>query len=411
MIKKLRRHFILITLISIALVLGVMMSAINIENYHSVNIRADEKISVIADNDGTFPKKNGENEYKPFDYKMLEKKMTAEAPFDTRYFTVKVTDKNTIVSVNTGMIAAVSTEKAINYTNQLTEKNKTSGFIDNYKYNCVDTDDGKMYIFLDCERELSTFYNFLVVSILASVGGIILVYLLVLVFSKIVFKPVAESYEKQKQFITDASHEIKTPLTIIDASTEIIEMENGENEWTESIKNQVKRLTALTEKLVFLSRMDEEGTRLTMLDFSISDAVYEVTQGFQSVANSQGKTLTADIEKDLSYCGDESTIRQLVSLLLDNAMKYSDENGKITVSLKSNGKSRVITVTNSVDKIEKGKHDELFERFYRADSSRNSETGGHGIGLSVVKAIANAHKGKAACYSNDENSITFKITL
>lgn len=184
MIKKLRRHFILITLISIALVLGVMMSAINIENYHSVNIRADEKISVIADNDGTFPKKNGEKAYKPFDYKMLEKKMTAEAPFDTRYFTVKVTDKNTIVSVNTGMIAAVSTEKAINYTNQLTEKNKTSGFIDNYKYNCVDTDDGKMYIFLDCERELSTFYNFLIVSILASVGGIILVYLLVLVFQK-----------------------------------------------------------------------------------------------------------------------------------------------------------------------------------------------------------------------------------
>lgn len=342
---------------------------------------------------------------------MLEKKMTAEAPFDTRYFTVKVTDKNTIVSVNTGMIAAVSTEKAINYTNQLTEKNKTSGFIDNYKYTCVDTNDGKMYIFLDCERELSTFYNFLIVSILASVGGIILVYLLVLVFSKIVFKPVAESYEKQKQFITDASHEIKTPLTIIDASTEIIEMENGENEWTESIKNQVKRLTALTEKLVFLSRMDEESTKLIMLDFSISDAVLEVAQGFEAVATSQGKTLIIDIDNNLSYCGDETTIRQLVSLLIDNAMKYSDENGKITVSLKSNGKSRVITVTNSVDKIEKGKHDELFERFYRADSSRNSETGGHGIGLSVVKAIANAHKGKAVCYSNDENSITFKITL
>lgn len=141
------------------------------------------------------------------------------------------------------------------------------------------------------------------------------------------------------------------------------------------------------------------------------DAVYEVTQGFQSVANSQGKTLTADIEKDLSYCGDESTIRQLVSLLLDNAMKYSDDNGKIAISLKSNGKGRVITVTNSVEKIERGKHDELFERFYRADSSRNSQTGGHGIGLSVVKAIANAHKGKAPCFSEDENSITFKITL
>ena len=162
-------------------------------------------------------------------------------------------------------------------------------------------------------------------------------------------------------------------------------MENGENEWTKSIKNQVKRLTALTEKLVFLSRMDEESTKLIMLDFSISDAVLEVAQGFEAVATSQGKTLNLDIDNNLSYCGDETTIRQLVSLLIDNAMKYSDENGKITVSLKSNGKSRVITVTNSVDKIEKGKHDELFERFYRADSSRNSETGGHGIGLSALK--------------------------
>ena len=412
MIKKLRRRFILIMLVSIALVLSVMMSAINIANYHSINVRADEKISVIADNGGTFPKKDGEKaDSKPPDDKKPDRKMSPEAPFDTRYFTVKLSDDNSIISVNTGMIAAVSTEKAVNYTNQLSSNNKTNGFIDNYKYTLVDTDDGKMYILLDCEREFSTFYNFLVVSILASVGGIILVYLLVLVFSKIVFKPVAESYEKQKRFITDASHEIKTPLTIIDTSAEIIEMQNGESEWSESIKNQVNRLSALTEKLVFLSRMDEEGTRLTMLDFSISDAVYEVTQGFQSVANLQGKTLTADIEKDLSYCGDESTIRQLVSLLLDNAMKYSDDNGKIAISLKSNGKGRVITVTNSVEKIERGKHDELFERFYRADSSRNSQTGGHGIGLSVVKAIVNAHKGKAACFSEDENSITFKITL
>lgn len=411
MIKKLRRRFILVMLISIALVLGVMMSAINIANYHSVNVRADEKISVIAENGGTFPKKDGEKGDKPIDDIKPDRKMSAEAPFDTRYFTVKIDDDNTVVSVNTGMIAAVSTEKSVNYTKDLANRNKTSGFIDNYKYTCVNTDSGKMYIYLDCERELSTFYNFLVVSVLASVGGIILVYLLVLVFSKIVFKPVAESYEKQKCFITDASHEIKTPLTIIDASTEIIEMENGENEWTESIKNQVKRLTALTEKLVFLSRMDEESTKLTMLDFSISDAVLEVAEGFEPVAALQGKSLEIDVESNLSYCGDEPTIRQLVSLLLDNAMKYSNDNGSISISLKSSGKSRIILVTNSVEKIEKGRHDELFERFYRADSSRNSETGGHGIGLSVVKAIANAHKGKAACFSNDENSITFKIIL
>lgn len=407
MIKKLRHRFILIMLISIALVLGTMMLAINIANFNSVNVKADEKISVIAENGGVFPKKEGEHT----DDKIPRRKMSAEAPFDTRYFTVKLNDNNSVISVNTGMIAAVSTEKAVNYTNQLTQKGKTSGFIDNYKYACVDTDDGKMYIFLDCERELSTFFSFLIVSVLASAAGILLVYLLVLIFSKIVFKPVAESYEKQKRFITDASHEIKTPLTIIDAAAEIIEMENGESEWSSSIKNQVKKLTALTEKLVFLSRMDEESSKLTMLDFSISDAVLEVAQGFEPLASSQGKSLELDIERGLSYSGDENTVRQLISILLDNAIKYSNDNASIFVSLKANGKNRIITVKNSVEKIEKGRHDELFERFYRADSSRNSETGGHGIGLSVVKAIANAHKGKAVCFSDDEKSITFRITL
>lgn len=407
MIKKLRRRFILIMIISIALVLGGMMSAINIANYHSVNVKVDEKIAVIIENNGVFPKK----QERPIDDKFPINKMSAEAPFDTRYFTVKLNEENTVISVNTSMIAAVSTEMAVYYANQLCESDKTSGFIDNYKYTCVDNIDGRMYVFLDCERELSTFYNFLIVSILASVVGILLVYLLVLFFSKIVFKPVAESYEKQKRFITDASHEIKTPLTIIDAATEIIEMENGENEWSASIKNQVKRLAALTEKLVFLSRMDEESTKLIMLDFSISDAVLEVARGFEAVAQAQSKTLEIDIDDGLSYYGDENTIRQSVSLLLDNAMKYSDDNGTISVSLKANGRNRVITVKNSVEKIERGRHDELFERFYRVDSSRNSETGGYGIGLSVVKAIANAHKGKVSCFSENEKTISFKITL
>lgn len=407
MIKKLRHKFILIMIISIALVLGGMISAINIANYHSVNVKADEKIAVIIENNGVFPKK----QERPIDDKFPINKMSAEAPFDTRYFTVKINEDNNIVSVNTSMIAAVSTEEAVNYVNQLCKKGKTNGFIDNYKYTCVNTSEGKMYIFLDCERELSTFYNFLIVSFLASTIGILLVYLLVLFFSKIVLKPVAESYEKQKRFITDASHEIKTPLTIIDAATEIIEIEHGENEWSSSIKNQVKRLTALTEKLVFLSRMDEESTKLAMLDFSISDAVNEVAEEFTALATSQNKTLVLDIAEGLSYNGDEATIRQAVSLLLDNAMKYSNDNGIINVSLQDNGKSRIIAIKNSVEKITPGRHDELFERFYRTDTSRNSETGGYGIGLSVVKAIATAHKGKVSCFSDDEKSITFKITL
>ena len=222
-------------------------------------------------------------------------------------------------------------------------------------------------------------------------------------------KPVAESYEKQKRFITDASHEIKTPLTIIDANTEVLEMTGGENQWTKSTRKQIARLTSLTEKLVFLSRMDEESTQLEMTDFAISDAVIDTAEPFVSYAASRGKTLELDIAPDLTYHGNEGCIRQCVSLLLDNAVKYSTENGKLRLTFHKQGRALALTVWNTTDPIPVGRHDELFERFYRPDSSRNTKTGGHGIGLSVVHAIATAHKGKISAKSEDGNSLTFSI--
>lgn len=172
-----------------------------------------------------------------------------------------------------------------------------------------------------------------------------------------------------------------------------------------------KRLTDLTEKLVFLSRMDEENTRLEMEEFSLSEALLDTIHPFSSVAKAKGKTLTYDIISDINYYGDEKNIRQLISILLDNALKYSNENGEISIKLYTLGKNKIITVWNSVENISSGKHDELFDRFYRLDESRNSQTGGFGIGLSVAYAIVKAHKGTIKAKSDDEKSILFTITL
>lgn len=203
-----------------------------------------------------------------------------------------------------------------------------------------------MYIFVNCERELNTFHTFLLASIGISLAGLLLVFLLVVLFSGMLVKPVAESYEKQKRFITDASHEIKTPLTIIDANTEVLEMTGGENQWTKSTRKQIARLTSLTEKLVFLSRMDEESTQLEMTDFAISDAVIDTAEPFVSYAASRGKTLELDIAPDLTYHGNEGCIRQCVSLLLDNAIKYSTENGKLRLTFHKQGRALALTVWN-----------------------------------------------------------------
>jgi K+-sensing histidine kinase KdpD len=364
----------------------------------------------------TNPAEQPTQDFNNWDFSFRPQDLSPETPFSTRYFTVTLADTSTasqpeVIATDTGKIAAVTSDTAASYATTLYQAGKKEGFLSNYKYRQIQTDGGYMYIFLDCEKELTTFHSFLYASILISVLGLIFILILVILFSKIAVAPVAEGYEKQKCFITDASHELKTPLAIIDANTEVIELEQGESKWTRSTRNQIKRLTSLTEKLVFLSRMEEEQSQLNKIDFSLSDTVREVTDSFEAVAEAKGKHLTVSIENELHFHGDASSIRQLVSLLLDNAVKYSSDGGAITVTLRSQGKTKELVVENTVTDIRPGRHEELFERFYRPDKSRSKETGGFGIGLSVAKAIVEAHKGKITANSPDGSTLAFTILL
>ena len=406
----------------------------------------DLKVNDLKEND------LNENDFKENDLKRHG--ISPESQFDTRYFTVTINSKGEVENIDTSKIASVSSENAAGYAKKLWKSGKKgdgkSGFAENCKYLTVDEDGSTMYIFLGCQRELSTIKTYILASVGISVFGLVVVFVMIFFFSGRILKPVSESYEKQKRFITDASHEIKTPLTIIDANTEVIEMMEGENEWTSSTRKQIARLTSLTEKLVFLSRMDEEATKLEMLEFSLSDAILDTAEPFKAVAGTKGKKLTIDVIDGILYTGDEKTIRQLVSILLDNAIKYSGcssvscENGNINkknlnktnlnetiqtqnncvtagdmapeieLTMRPSGKNRIITVWNTVDdtaNIKKGRQDMLFERFYRTDASRNSKTGGFGIGLSAAYAIVKAHKGKITAESKDGQSIKFTIVL
>ena len=468
MIKTLRKKFIAIAMLSTALVLFIIIGAINIANYINTNANLDARLELIAYNGGTFPDMNDDgnapaapdnstelpdapaadifqasddsaapdNSTAPDDSAAPDDSMVPpapdsgshfddqygrhgidkETPFETRYFSVLLYENGNVSTIDTGKIASVSTSEAGSYATSLYGKGKTKGFIDQYKYLSVSTtntngDDMVLYVFINCSKELMTIRTYALASIGISIIGLLVVFVLVCFFSKTVTKPMAESYEKQKRFITDASHEIKTPLTIIDANTEVLEMMEGENEWTVSIRKQIARLTALTEKLVFLSRMDEDSTRLEMLEFNISDAILDTAVPFETVAESKGQTLDISVAPDINYTGSETNIRQMVSLLLDNAIKYSSENGSIRLNFSTNGKLKTLSVWNTVDEIETGKLDYLFERFYRIDKSRNSKTGGFGIGLSVVQAIVQAHNGKVSAKSEDGKSIEFTISL
>ena len=319
--------------------------------------------------------------------------------------------QGSVTETKLGNIASVEQTDAQNYAQDIVQSGKKKGLYDHYRYYVDEMDDGYTVIFVDCSRDLKSYRNLVMTTVSVSLLGLVLVLVLVVIFSRLVFKPVEESDRKQKQFITDASHELKTPLTIIDANTEVMEMLSGENEWTRSTRKQVKRLADLTQQMVMLSRTDEGKQAGILEPFCLSDAVADAAEPFFTVAEARGKCLSVDIEEGLVLNGDEAQIRQLISLLLDNAVKYSDENGKIWLVLKKKGKKSVLEVKNTVEQIQQGKMDILFERFYRTDESRNSATGGSGIGLSIAKAIVELHRGKIRAVSEDGKSLCVTATF
>ena len=432
MIQTLRRRFIAIAMLSIFLVVGSIIASINVSTYHQTMQEADHLLEIIADNKGNFPQDHTQDFTKPLspqefhhtptDHEKPNRKndkpkqdnrldMSPEALYTTRYFTVTLDPFGSVLSVNTEKIAAVDATQAIDMAIAVFEQNETRGYYENYRYRAVSSDGKTQYIFLDCTSSLNAYYAIMWTCIGISLGGLLLVFILVLVFSRLAIKPVIDSYNKQKQFITDASHELKTPLTIIDANTEVLEMTHGENEWTQSIHNQVNRLSVLTGELVTLARMEEKKNTSKMNTFLLSETVNDVAEPYYAVAQSHNKQLQVEIENGVLCQGDESALRRLVGLLLDNAMNYSAEQSEIKLQLKCNGKRKILTVENSVSVPLTENPDQWFERFYRSDTSRNSNSGGYGIGLATAKAIVSAHKGKITAKVIGQTQVQITVVL
>lgn len=240
---------------------------------------------------------------------------------------------------------------AVRYAKSILKSGKTQGFVGNYRYLVSDDADKVQIVFLDCGRTLSGFWRFLAISVWVAAFGLVAVFILIFLFSKRIIRPMSENYEKQKRFITDAGHEIKTPLTIIDADADVLEMELGENEWLADIRNQTRRMTALTNDLIYLSRMEEAKNGMPMVDFPLSDVTEEVADSFVMMAKAQNKKFTSRIEPYLTLHGDEKSIRQLISVLLDNALKYAAPEGVISLELEKKGRNIRLSVYNTTGHI------------------------------------------------------------
>ncbi|MCR4901888.1 MAG: HAMP domain-containing histidine kinase [Butyrivibrio sp.] len=445
MVKKLRNKFIITAMSSLLVVLILIFGVINVVNVIQISLDADETLSTLAENDGMFPNAFGQNNQsmefpgnapgagnssgegnsgippEPQDNAPNERDRfkpdseyikNMELPYSTRYFLVKLNSQKSVTEINTGHVAAVSSNDASEYALEVISGNYSkNSFISTYRYHVKENDDGSfLIIFLDCSQPILSakklFIQTLIIGAISLIGMFILVY----AFSGRAISPVVESLEKQKRFITDAGHELKTPLAVISANIDVLEIESGKSEWTKSIRNQIKRLNDLIKNMLTLARMDEENVHPVFTDFDMSKAIKTCAESFEAVAESKNKKYNIHIEDNITLFGDQNSINQLASLLIDNAMKYSSEKGYINVSLRKE-KNIIFEVSNSCDSMPSGNLDRLFDRFYRADASRNRETGGYGIGLSVAKTIVQSHGGNIEAKKDGDKSIRFVATF
>jgi two-component system sensor histidine kinase CiaH len=406
MIKTLRKRFIRIAVLAVTAVLLMLCLIVNIANYASVDRDLIRMLQMISGNQGTVPQM-------PQGVKPDGKQgggFTPETPFSTRYFVLRYDDEGVLVNADLGSIAAVTTDDTTAYLQVATKHGVGYGWSNGYRYYVVKNGENRnMAIFLDAHRDLQTVKTTAWLSLAAMLFCVACVYLVVTLLSRRAIDPVVKASEKQKQFITDAGHELKTPITVIATSLKVLEMESGENKWIDKSLAQTEKLRDLVNSLVSLSRMDEEQSPLKMCDFSLSDAVSEIVGSFADFAAANGHMLTAEIAPEILYHGDEYAIRQMVSILLDNAVKYASDGSPIRLTLEKGKKGPVLRTVNCCEGLTQQQADKLFDRFYRVDQSRT--TGGFGIGLSMARSIAEGHKGSIKATCREENKIEFTVLL
>lgn len=290
---------------------------------------------------------------------------------------------------------------------------KTTGKIGKFRFLIEDSKDvkGKTAVFLDSSSEIMSYIRVLLLS-----GGIGIIcwcgmLFLVIILSRKAISPIAENIERQKQFVTNAGHEIKTPLAIIQANADAMELYNGETKWGKNIREQIVRLNGLMNNMLTIAKMDENKSEKIISNFSLSDLTNKYLQSYSEPFLLKKIAIKTDIQRDIIISGNKEQISQLISILMDNTRKYTNENGLVIISLKKAGKKVSLQVKNTCEKIPEVPAEKLFDRFFRAEKARTQKLGGYGIGLSIAKSITENNNGKLLAKYEEPNFIIFTATF
>lgn len=395
MFRNLKIRFILLASAAIVCILLTMIAVLNSVRFLQTNGEIQAVLNILSANNGDFPSVEETAE------SLQNDRITIDTIYQYRYFSVVYKEDKTLYSTNLDHLSNLSKEQALSYANKVIKNSRSSGVFkvgsQFYSYQITQDSKTKRYLLvvLDSTNYLESRNDFFWLSIQLCFYSFIFFVLVVSGFSNFAIRPYIKNYENQKRFITNAGHELKTPLAIISANTELQELMTGENEWTESTKDQVKRLSNLINQMVVLARLEEQPD-VTLVDVNFSEVVKKVAGNFKSVIEKAGKKYEIKLQEDIHIKATEDELYELVSILIDNACKYCDEDGQIFVTLTKakRGKRARLTVANSYADGKNVDYSRFFDRFYREDESHNQKQPGYGIGLSMAESLVRIFKGR-----------------
>jgi signal transduction histidine kinase len=404
MLKKLKIRFVATIMIILSLVFILIIGSINYFNYQSNERQITALLKSLVDNDGTIPQDppvapNAANPIPPGAYER------------ERTFSIKLDPTQTLIAINGSPDLSELSQEMASLMTAVLASGKASGSQDGYRYLVAEKPYGQILVFVD-QRISNEMMDRLITTSLI-IGGISLfvLFFISLFLANLMVRPVEEAFEKQKRFISDASHELKTPLAVISVNADVLADDIGANKYLSYIQSESARMNGLVNNLLTLAKLDSMTSQPIFSEFDLSNAVLSIALTFESTAFEENKRYQLNIEPGLRYVGDPDKIKQVTAILIDNAIKHADDEGLVEVTVKKAGDKILLEVFNSGAGIPEDQQAKIFERFYRYDESRSKQTGGYGLGLAIAKSIVDEHRGKIKVKSELNQWAKFIVLL
>lgn len=404
MLKKLKIRFVATIMIILSLVFVLIIGSINYFNYQSNERQITSLLNSLVNNDGVI-------NLDPPDAPHASNPLPPGVYERERTFSVKLDPTQTLIAINGSTDLSQLSEEMASLMDAVLASAKNSGSVDGYRYQVAEKSYGQILVFVDQRISNDMMDRLITTSLMIGVISLFVFFFISLFLANLMVRPVEDAFEKQKRFISDASHELKTPLSVISVNADVLEGDIGANKYLSYIRSESTRMNGLVNNLLTLAKLDSMTSQPVFSEFDLSNAVLSIALTFESTAFEENKRYQLNIEPGIRYLGDTDKIKQVAAILIDNAIKHADDEGLVAVTVKKSGDKIYLEVFNSGAGIPEDQQAKIFERFYRYDESRSKETGGYGLGLAIAKSIVDEHKGKIKIKSEINQWAKFIVIL